>query len=201
MRWGKAFLAAVFVTGMFTSSAKASWVIGGDIGTGIPTGTFSDAWSSGFYGSLSATYSLNPRFAIGADISHASFGTTDDYQALLDFIDPGASDDFTVWRYGVHGRWMVPLKSAKLAPYVGVGMGMYSMKDKYESPTISDELTQTVFGLRGGLGCDYWLSPKIGLGIAADYNKASTSEDEIGYDSTPFYTVAAGVRWRLTPSK
>ena len=48
---------------------------------------------------------------------------------------------------------MIPMKSAtKWAPYVVAGTGLYSVKEKYESPTFTDELTQTALGMRGGGG-------------------------------------------------
>jgi hypothetical protein len=190
---------AVIVT---TPSAHASWLIGADAGVGIPTGTFSDLWGSGFSGGISASYLVNPRFAAGVDISHSKFGTTSDYQALLDFIDPGASDDFTSWQYGVHGDYMIPVGSeSKFSPYVVGGFGFYSVKDKYDSPTNADELTQTAFGIRGGLGCDYWISPTFGLGLDANYNDTFTNEDDIGFNNTPYFTIAAGVRWKPKTGK
>src|SRR5262245_35763253 len=146
-----------------TPGAQAAWLIGADAGVGIPTGTFGDLWSSGFSGGISASYLVNPRFAAGIDLSYSKFGTTSDYPNLLDFIDPGASDDLTSRQYGVHGDYKIPVNGgSKFSPYVVAGLGLYSLKDKYESPTNSDELTQTAFGIRGGLGCDYWISPTFG---------------------------------------
>ena len=203
MRWGATLLAVVIGTMTLAPGARASWTLGADLGIAIPTSTFSDAWSSGFFAGISATYALNPRFAVGAGIARAGFGMTSDYQDLLDLTDPGAENDFSAWQYGIHGRYRLPLGSgAKLDPYAAVGVGLYSVKDTYEStnPTNSDELSETVFGLRGGLGCDYWVSPKLGVGLDASYHKPYTTEDEIGYKSTPFFSVAAGVRWRLSTS-
>src|SRR5262249_26304872 len=118
-------------------------------------------------------------------------------QALLDFLDPGASEDFTAWHYGVHGRWMIPIGArTKFQPYAIVGAGIDKVKDKYESPTNSDHLSQSVLGLQGGLGFHYWMSPTVGLGRDANYHNAFTSEDEIGHDSVPYLTIAAGLRWK-----
>lgn len=201
MRWGATLLAVVIGTMTLAPSARASWTLGADVGTAIPTSTFSEAWSSGFFAGISATYALNPKFAVGASIAHAGFGTTSDYQEFLEFIDPGAENDFSAWQYGIQGRYRLPLGSGtKLAPYAAVGVGLYSVKDTYDSPTNSDEVSETAFGLRGGLGCDYWMSPKLGIGLDASYHKPYTTEDEIGYGSTPFFTIAAGVRWRLSTS-
>jgi outer membrane protein W len=198
----RVLLAGLIAISTVASNAHASWLIGADAGIGIPTGTFGDLWTSGFSGGISASYVLNPRFAAGIDVSYAKFGTTSDYQALLDFIDPGASDDFTSWQYGVHGDYMIPVGSgSKLSPYVVAGLGLYSVKDKYDSPTNSDELSQTAFGIRGGLGCDYWISPTFGLGLDANYNDTFTNEDDIGFDNTPYFTIAAGVRWRPKTAK
>lgn len=184
------------------SSARASWLVEADAGLGIPTGSFSDFWSSGFLAGVSASYLLSPRFAVGVDVSHTSFGPSDDYQALLDFLDPGADNQFMVWRYGAHGKWMVPTGSGRrVSPYVLLGAGFYSVKDKYESATNSEELSQTAFGFKGGLGVDYWTSSTFGLGIDVNYNDTFTSEDDIGHGSTPYFSIAAGIRWRPGASK
>src|SRR5262245_28649127 len=176
----RVLLLVLLAMATITGSARASWLLGADAGVAAPTGTLSDLWSSGFTGGVSASYLLSPRFAVGIDGSYNSFGTTSDYQALLDFIDPGASNDFTIWQLGAHGHWMVPVgQGGKFSPYVTAGLGLYSLKDEYESPTNSDKLSQTAFGLRAGLGCDYWVGPKLGLGIDANYNDTFTSEDEI----------------------
>lgn len=180
------------------AGARASWVIGADGGIALPAGTLNKVWSSGFSASLSASYMLSPRFAVGLDASHNRFGTSSDYQALLDFLDPGASESFATWQFGAHGNWMIPVSdSSKFSPYVVLGAGLYDVKDKYKSPTSADELSQTAFGVRGGLGCDYWISPRFGVGLDTNYNDTFTNVEDIGYDNTPYFTVAAGVRWKL----
>ena len=184
------------------TGARASWLIGADGGIAFPAGTFNKVWSSGFSASLSASYLLSPRFAVGLTGSRNGFGTASDYQAFLDFLDPGASETFTAWQFGAHGNWMIPVSdSSKFSPYVVLGVGLYNVKDKYESPTGTDELSQTAFGFRGGLGCDYWISPTFGLGLDTNYNDTFTNVEDIGYGNTPYFTVAAGVRWKPKSSK
>ena len=199
----RAFFLFIVVTASAASGARASWLIGADGGIALPAGTFNKVWSSGFSASLSASYLLNPRFAVGLDGSHNSFGTASDYQALLDFLDPGASETFTTWQLGAHGNWIIPVSgSSKFSPYVVLGIGLYNVKDKYESPTNTDELSQAAaFGLRGGLGCDFWISPTFGLGLDMNYNDTFTNVEDIGYSHTPFFTLAAGVRWKPKSSK
>ena len=192
------FLIVALAAAAFPLTARASWILDADIGRGMPTGSFDDFWSSGFHGGIAASYLLSPRFAVGADGSYTSFGPSDDYQALLDFLDPGAENTFSIWHLGVHGKWMVPFPSeGRLHPYLVVGAGMYDMSDAYESDALSDELGQSAFGFRGGAGVDYWISPKLGLGVDLNYHETFTSEDEIGHDSTPFVTFTAGLRWKL----
>jgi outer membrane protein W len=200
MPWQRTLLTVVLAATTVAPSAQASWLIGADAGVGIPTGAYSDFWSSGFFGGVAASYMLDPRFALGVDVSYTNFGTSSDYQSLLDFLDPGASNEFTTWQYGIHGNWMIPVKWSKVSPYLVVGTGAYSVSDEYESPTNSEELSQTAFGFRAGLGADYWTSPTFGIGIDANYNDTFTSEDTMGFSSTPYFTIAAGIRWR-TASK
>jgi hypothetical protein len=200
---GPRILLAVWLAALLAaSSAHASWLLGANAGVAMPAGTFSDLWGSGFSSGISAGYMLNPRFAAGVDASYSRFGTTSDYQALLNFIDPGASDVFTAWRYGVHGDYMIPVGSeSKFSPYVVGGVALYGVKDKYRSPTNADELSQTAFGIRGGIGCDYWVSPTFGIGLGADYNRTFTNEDDIGFGNAPYFSITAGVRWKAGAEK
>jgi len=199
MFWKETLLAAAFATAVVAPSAQASWLINANAGVGIPTGDFSDFWASGFLVGAAASYLVRPQFAIGVDGSYLKNDTSDDYQALLDFLDPGAEDQFTYQQYGVHGKWMIPTGSgSRVSPYLVVGAGLYSVKDKYESPTFSDELSQTAFGLRGGAGIDYWVSTTFGVGVDANYHNPFASEEEIGYDSAPFFAVSGGIRWKIT---
>jgi len=87
-----------------------------------------------------------------------------------------------------------------VSPYLGIGAGAYHVKESYTDPTLSEDITETAFGINVGGGLNYWISRSWGLGFDASYNDAFVSQDRFGTHSAPFVALSAGFRWKLSNS-
>lgn len=197
MDWRRILVIAVFLSAIAAVRAEAGpWVFDANAGVGIPTGTFSDAWKSGLMLGGALDYTSAP-LAIGFDLSYVKNHPSDDFQNSLDVL--GADDDFRFVHYGAHMKWM-PETHAAVSPYLSVGAGAYHVQESYTDPTLSEDITETAFGVNMGGGLDYWVSRSWGLGVSAMYNDAFVSQDKFGTDSAPFVALSAGFRWKLSSS-
>jgi opacity protein-like surface antigen len=108
----------------------------------------------------------------------------------------GTDADVKFMRYGVHGKYMLGAAGSKTMPYFVAGLGMYNGKAQITPPGGPEvSASETDFGLRGGMGLNMMLSPKMGIGLQADFNDVMTEGS-----STQFIGLSAGLHWSLTPS-
>jgi hypothetical protein len=110
--------------------------------------------------------------------------------------------DYTVRQYGVRGRYS--LNMGTFHPYALVGIGAYDVELNYDiafgGPVPTQEVKQsgstdygTNFGGRGGLGFECDVSPKVLLGLGANYNYVSMDEVKFGSSSLEFWEVRASI--------
>jgi len=106
---------------------------------------------------------------------------------------------------------MVPT-SGPLDPYGLVGVGIYNLKEDYEY-TYFDGSMETVFtdesdmveqpgskfGFRLGAGASYMVSPKIAVGVAADYNHVSIDKDKFGISTVPWLSFRGRITYHIMP--
>jgi opacity protein-like surface antigen len=185
------FLSAAVLASPTPSSA--TWLLEANAGVGMPQGDFGDFWGSGLLIGGSVGY-LSAPFEIGADVNFLSPDPSDDYQADLDLID--AEDEFSFVQYGVHARWMPPMQGS-LSPYLGVGLAAYNLKEDYEEPGFSEELSTTSLGVNLKGGANFWLGPAFGLGADVTYHLVWPDEEELGHDNASFIGLQAGLRYKL----
>jgi opacity protein-like surface antigen len=172
---------------------SAAWLLEGNAGVGLPQGDFGDFWASGLLVGGSIGY-LSAPFEIGADLNFLQNDPSGDYEDALASID--ASDEFSFMQYGVHARWMPPMQG-KLSPYLGVGLAAYQLKEDYEEPGFSEELTSTSLGVNLKGGTNFWLGPKFGIGADVTYHMVWPDEEEIGHDNASFIGLQAGLRYKM----
>jgi len=197
MDWKRMFAISVFLLAAFAVRANAGpWVLDANAGVGIPTGTFSDAWKSGLMVGGALDYHTGP-LALGFDLSYVKNSPSADFQDALDVA--AADDDFRFVHYGGHMKWY-PETHASVSPYLGIGAGAYHVKESYTDPTLSEDISETAFGINVGGGLNYWISRSWGLGFDASYHDAFVSQDRFGTDSAPFVALSAGFRWKLSNS-
>jgi hypothetical protein len=160
-------------------------------------GDYGDVFKSGLMIGVEATKMMSTNLGIGVDGSYVKNDPTDDGQAGFDFLyGPGTDADSKFMHYGLHGKYMLGQSGSKTMPYFVAGAGMYNAKIEVTPPGgPSDDVSETDFGIRGGMGLNMMLSPKMGIGLQADFNDIFTEGS-----STQFIGLSAGLHWNLTPS-
>jgi hypothetical protein len=160
-------------------------------------GDYGDVFGSGLLIGVEASKMMSTNLAIGVDGGYVKNDPTDDGQAAFDFLyGPGTDANSKFMRYGVHGKYMLGQSGSKTMPYFVAGAGMYNAKIEITPPGgPSDDVSETDFGIRGGMGLNMMLSPKMGIGLQADFNDIFTEGS-----STQFIGLSAGLHWNLTPS-
>jgi hypothetical protein len=109
--------------------------------------------------------------------------------------------EYTIRQYGLRGRYS--LNMGTFHPYALVGIGAYDVELKYDlafGGPVTQEVVQsgktdygTQFGGRGGLGFECDVSPKVLLGLGANYNIVSMDEAKFGSSSLEFWEVRASI--------
>jgi len=184
-----AMLAALAATPVFAD--KGDFWFGLDAGISGPTGDFSDFADMGYHGTATGTFMVSPVLGIGADVGYHTWGGTDDYDALLQFLsgDPGAEGSFSAIQATAHAMFMIPMEG-KARPYLKGGLGMYNLKAKVESSFGDADESESNFGFNIGGGVNFLASPMFMVGLGAAYHSVQT-EDQ----STDFYTVGVNLLW------
>ena len=178
--------------------ANGGWMIDARGGVGVPMGDFKDFYKSGLLIGVEASKMMGPQFAIGVDGNYIKNSASDDYQTFLDStVGPGTDGDAKLTHYGAHAKYMMSSKEGtKMTPYLVGGAGLYHIKESITNSGVSIDTSVNKFGIRGGLGLNWMMSPKMGLGFQADYNDIFTEGG-----SSQFIGVSGGLHWALPSSK
>jgi hypothetical protein len=191
-------VAAVLLLVPAAAFANGGWMIDARGGLGIPMGNYKDDFKSGLLVSLEASKMMSAQFAVGVDGNYIKNSVTDTNRAALESaFGTGTEADAKFMHYGAHAKYMMSTKEgSKMTPYLVGGAGLYHLKVAVTppgGPTVDDSVNK--FGLRGGVGLNWMMSPKMGLGFQADYNDVMTSGS-----STQFLGVSGGLHWTLPSS-
>jgi len=140
-------------------------------------GDFKTLYKSGPLVSIEASRMMSPQFAIGVDGNYIKNGASDDYQTFLDTsVGPGTDGNAKLMHYGAHAKYMMSTKTGnRMTPYLVGGGGLYHIKEEISNSGVTVSASDNKFGLRGGVGLNWMLGPKMGLGFQADYNDIFTS--------------------------
>jgi opacity protein-like surface antigen len=181
----------LLVSAVASYAASPSFNFGANAGVRSFTGDAED-WKTGLMIGVDGDYVINPMWAAGVDFSwNKSKHTDDGTQGVFGTV----SDELTLTEFGVHGKYMIPMKGT-LQPYLVAGLGSYSVKVDYSDGPYSESGTDSKMGFRGGLGANYMLNPQVGLNAEANFHSISTEGS-----STTFYGVGAGVMYHWSQSK
>ncbi len=200
MRSGKSLFLAAAVLLLVPAAAFANgggWMIDTRGGVGVPTGNYHDDFKSGLLLGVEASYLVSPQFAIGVDGDYVKNSVTDTNRAALESLyGVGTDADNKFTHYGAHAQYMMSTKeNAKASPYLVGGAGLYHIKESVTNSGTSVSFpSENKFGIRGGVGLNIMMSPKVGLGFQADYNDVFTSGS-----STQFIGLSGGLHF-LIPS-
>jgi hypothetical protein len=181
-------LAALCLSVMATgASAAGNWTGSLGAGVGMPTGDFGDAWGSGFLGTAAADYWLSDKVSVGLGFGWLSSGRSEDLSG---------EGDLSFMNYEARTQYMFPMSGA-LHPYVVGGLGMY-MAGTEVTPTPGGPTTESddsFFGMRGGLGLAWSMSPAMKLMAEGSYHHVMTDKDKFGIDAAPFFGITGGVQY------
>ncbi len=177
--------------------ANGGWTIDARGGIGLPMGDFKTLYKSGPLVSIEASRMMSPQFAIGVDGNYIKNGASDDYQTFLDTsVGPGTDGNAKLMHYGAHAKYMMSTKTGnRMTPYLVGGGGLYHIKEEISNSGVTVSASDNKFGLRGGVGLNWMLGPKMGLGFQADYNDIFTSGG-----SSQFIGVSGGLHFMLPSS-
>ena len=178
--------------------ANGGWMIDARGGLGIPMGDFKTSYKSGLLVGVEASKMMSPQFAIGVDGNYIKNGASDDYKTFLDAnVGPGTDGEAKLMHYGAHAKYMMSSSSeSKMTPYLVGGAGLYHIKESITNSGASvSGPSVNKFGIRGGVGLNIMMSPKMGLGFQADYNDIFTSGG-----SSQFVGISGGLHWMLPSS-
>ena len=188
MRSKLSMILATLVLLLVPAAAFASggpWMMDVRGGVALPQGDFGDAFKSGLLIGVEASKMMSTNLALGAEGNYiknkgdeAVFGTGSDVEAKF-------------MHYGVHGKYMLGKSDSKMMPYMVAGAGLYNIK---VDTGVTDD-SETKFGLRGGVGMNWMMGPKMGLGFQADYNDVMTEGT-----SSQYIGLSAGLHFMLSPS-
>ena len=178
---------------LLPSTALSSWLVEGNVGAGMPTGSFGNYFKSGLLVGGSVGYVAAP-FELGVDVSYLKNDPSSDYQNSLDAL--GAQADAKFFEYGVHARWMS--QQGMINPYFGAGIAAYNLKDRYEEGGTRVDVEDTQIGVHGNAGVNYWVGRSWGLGLDGAYHVAFTDNSLFAYDKASFFALAAGLRFRFS---
>jgi len=188
---------AVLLLAPAAAFASGGWMIDARGGVGIPMGNYKDDFKSGLLIGVEASKMMSPQFAIGVDGNYIKNSVTDANRAALEgAFGTGTEANAKFMHYGAHAKYMMSTGESKMTPYLVGGAGLYHLKVAVtppSGPTFDDSVNK--FGIRGGLGLNWMMSPKMGLGFQADYNDVFTSGS-----STQFLGVSGGLHWMLPSS-
>jgi len=158
--------------------ANGGWMIDARGGLGIPMGNYKDDFKSGLLIGVEASKMMSSQFAIGVDGNYIKNSVTDANRAALEAANGGQPVDanFKFTHYGAHAKYMMSSKEgSKMTPYLVGGGGLYHGKASITSNNVTVDSSENKFGIRGGLGLNWMMSEKMGLGFQADYNDVFTS--------------------------
>jgi len=150
----------------------------------------------GFTGGLNVDYFITKEFALGLDGSYSTFKS--------DYAHAGDAKATTL-QFGLHGKYLIPT-GGPLVPYVFVGAGLYNAKITDIPDT--EDLSQSKFGMNGGVGAAYKINDMVSVGLNGAYHYAfSEFKPEIEgekvtvLDDWNFITFNAAVTFQIPMGK
>ncbi|MCI0596447.1 MAG: porin family protein [candidate division Zixibacteria bacterium] len=161
-----AFLAASL------SATERKGMFGADLGgvLTLPMGDFGDAFKMGWRAGANVGYFVTDQIQIG--------GTGAYSQNKVDDTTGVGDAKFNIWQFGAFGKYMFKMQNPTIAPYVRAGLSMYSGK---VSVSGSSSASSTDFGINGGLGVSFAVSPTASVFVEGAYHNIFTDVTSTNY--------------------
>ncbi|MCX5801768.1 MAG: porin family protein [Candidatus Eisenbacteria bacterium] len=176
---------AAFAQMETTSSA---WVLGLNVGYGLPMGDFGDAYDGGLTAGASVGYMFTGKYGLEVGMEWSKFAANDDLVAVLEALSgEDVEANFQFMPVMVDFVANFPMSSS-VTPYLKGGLGMYfetaeiTIADDTESDSESD------FGFNIGGGVKFPISATALIDFGARFHNVMTEDN-----STQYFTIGAGV--------
>lgn len=161
----------------FDAEALTSGDLGADMGFGKSVGG-------------SVEYFVRDRFAVGLDLGYATLSMRDLIRSPLTISEAVTLSNVV---FGAHGRWLFPSQGT-ITPYALAGLAYYSRGGELSSraasllSAIRTDSKDAAFGLQLGLGAEYLIDPRFGVGLrgSGDFTFGGYEDDiwGLGEEST-----------------
>ena len=183
MRMMKAVLLVTALV-VSASAAKAAGTMTFGLGGGVtlPLSDLKVNTKLGFNGGVYGDYWLKDDYAFGVDIAGNFLSGSDDFKtiyATTAYPDPKLK--FTIINFGVHGKWVPPMKDSPVSPWITYGVGMYNSKAKFTGVAVGTDKSTNKFGFNGGVGLDFKGNASMKPGVDAKYHYVMTDNKATSY--------------------
>jgi len=188
-------LVLAFSVALASSALAVGFSVGVTGGMNKFTGDAGEGLKTGMVFGAHGDYMINDMWAAGANLAYSMNKHEEDGEdaaTLYPGLTGEISSELKILQFGAHAKFFPPMTGSPIAPYLVAGLGMYNWKSEFSTTGYSEDVSETDFGFRGGVGANYSVNPVFGINAEADFHSIMT-EDE----STNLFTVRAGVVFKL----
>ena len=174
-------LLAILAAGVSATERKG--MFGTDLGgvLTMPMGDFKDAYKMGWRANGSVSYFVTDDIAIGATGAYSQNKASDTYLAALQAADSTVTDASSkILQFGAFGKYMFKMQNPTIAPFLKAGVGFYNTKASVSASTNSSA-SNTNFGINGGLGVSFAVSPTASVFVEGAYHNVFTDVTSTNY--------------------
>ncbi len=172
-------LAAIMAVGVSAAERKGMIGVGVGGGVGIPLGKFKDGSKLGWRAGAGFGYFATDQVAVGAE---GTFGQNKAKDARI--VAPVTDFKTQLIEFGAWVRYFFKMQSEKVSPYVKLGVGGTSFKDKVTPDSLSSGKSETFMGANIGAGAMFGVSPTASIFAEAGlYNYAKKNFSPLNYVS------------------
>lgn len=164
--------AALLMFGVGAANASATW-LGVNGGAGVPSGDFGDVAATGWQFGATGTRMVNDQWGFGGDVNYHMWNASDD---LANTFGPGEELKMSALQATAHVMMAFPTQST-VSPYAKVGLGVYNVGSKFESPAGDTDNSESNFGFNFGGGMNFATSGNMRWGVNAAYHVVNTDSN------------------------
>ncbi len=182
----------LLITG-FTSKASAQFSIGANAGVAMPVGSFEQKYNMGFGGYATVAYALNTNMSIGLNAGFYAFKGTD--------FPAGSKPSTRILPVFLDFKYY--LNTEGFMPYVGTGIGLYSVFTSSTTPDIPANIVGGLtiapaipsferldsygkFGISPTVG--FWAGDELKFGASVTYHIIISDAANIGVNIGMLYS-------------
>ena len=193
MKYKSAVLGVAMLAVLAATANAGSNMIGLTGGLGVPTGDYSDAAGNGWHIGATGTHMVTSQWGFGGDLAYHAWGGSDAANAAAEVLfGPGSEFKWSAIQATAHAIMAIPTQN-NVKPYAKVGLGLYNMGLKLDSPAGNDSQSNSEFGFNFGGGVNILTQSNMTWGLSGSYHIVQAKND-LGSDVN-FYQVGVDVLW------